>query len=56
MAELSTLARPYARAAFEFAVGENQLADWSAELATAAVVAQAEIKSILKSSGSEYKK
>ena len=41
MAELSTLARPYARAAFEYAVNED-LAAWSTQLALAAVVAQAE--------------
>lgn len=41
MAELSTLARPYAKAAFEYADGANDLAGWSKQLATAAVVAQA---------------
>ena len=39
MAELSTLARPYAKAAFEYAVDNNQLASWSGQLATAAAVA-----------------
>lgn len=39
MAELSTLARPYARAAFEYAAGANELAAWSAQLALAAAVA-----------------
>ena len=39
MAELSTLARPYARAAFEYAVN-NDLAEWSEQLAVAAAVAQ----------------
>jgi F-type H+-transporting ATPase subunit delta len=38
MAELSTLARPYARAAFEFARDRGELASWSAQLATAAAV------------------
>lgn len=42
MAELSTLARPYAKAAFEFAANANDLAAWSGQLATAAVVAGAE--------------
>jgi F-type H+-transporting ATPase subunit delta len=42
MAELSTLARPYAKAAFEYADGANQLAEWSTQLATAAAVAQAD--------------
>ena len=40
MAELSTLARPYAKAAFEYAAGANDLATWSKQLATAAAVAQ----------------
>jgi F-type H+-transporting ATPase subunit delta len=39
MAELSTLARPYARAAFEFALGKAQLNSWAEALATAAAVA-----------------
>jgi len=38
MAELSTLARPYARAAFEHARDNNALADWSAQLAIVAAV------------------
>ncbi|MGK0440598.1 MAG: F-type H+-transporting ATPase subunit delta [Pseudohongiellaceae bacterium] len=42
MAELSTLARPYARAAFEYAATASNLAEWSTQLATAAVVAQAD--------------
>ena len=39
MAELSTLARPYAKAAFEYAREHNVLAQWSEQLATAAAVA-----------------
>ena len=39
MAELSTLARPYAKAAFEFARDKGALAEWSAQLATCAAVA-----------------
>jgi F-type H+-transporting ATPase subunit delta len=42
MAELSTLARPYAKAAFEFAVAANDLAAWSKQLVTAAGAAQAD--------------
>lgn len=42
MAELSTLARPYAKAAFEYAAGANDLDGWSKQLATAAAVAQAD--------------
>ncbi len=38
MAELSTLARPYARAAFEYAREHNALDAWSEQLATAAAV------------------
>ncbi|MEE8059187.1 MAG: F0F1 ATP synthase subunit delta [Pseudomonadales bacterium] len=41
MAELSTLARPYAKAAFEHAVTED-LAAWSNQLVLAAAVAQAD--------------
>ena len=42
MAELSTLARPYAKAAFEYAREKNALADWSEQLAAAATVSAAE--------------
>ncbi len=42
MAELSTLARPYAKAAFEYAVAKDCLATWSQQLATAAGVALAD--------------
>lgn len=42
MAELSTLARPYARAAFEYANSVNDLSTWSNQLALVAAVAQAE--------------
>lgn len=38
MAELSTLARPYAKAAFEYAQNSNQLTQWSEQLAIAAAV------------------
>lgn len=39
MAELTTVARPYAKAAFEFARDKGSLADWSAQLALVASVA-----------------
>ena len=39
MAELSTLARPYAKAAFEYARDSQQLSQWLEQLATAAAVA-----------------
>lgn len=39
MAELSTLARPYAKAAFEFARDHKALGEWSAQLDTCAAVA-----------------
>lgn len=42
MAELSTLARPYARAAFEYAHGKGDLGSWSGALATAAAVSSEE--------------
>ncbi|GAB3283719.1 F0F1 ATP synthase subunit delta [Parahaliea aestuarii] len=38
MAELSTLARPYAKAAFEYARDAGELAAWEGQLATAAAV------------------
>lgn len=41
MAELTTLARPYAKAAFQYAVEKNQLDEWSNMLAFAAQIAQA---------------
>ncbi|WP_342244697.1 F0F1 ATP synthase subunit delta [Pseudomonas sp. OTU5201] len=40
MAELTTLARPYAKAAFEYAQAHQQLAAWSAMLGLAAEVSQ----------------
>lgn len=39
MAELSTLARPYAKAAFEYARDNGVLGEWSEQLATVATVA-----------------
>ena len=39
MAEKATIARPYARAAFDYAKAQGALADWSAALAAAAQVA-----------------
>ena len=38
MAELSTLARPYAKAAFEYARDKNELSQCFEQLETAAVV------------------
>jgi F-type H+-transporting ATPase subunit delta len=40
VAELSTLARPYARAAFQYALGVNDLAGWARQLAILASVSQ----------------
>lgn len=40
MAELNTLARPYAKAAFEFAQSQQQLTQWSAALGLLAAVSQ----------------
>lgn len=42
MAELSTLARPYAKAAFEYAREHSALAQWSGELGTVAAVTEAD--------------
>jgi F-type H+-transporting ATPase subunit delta len=48
MAELSTLARPYARAAFECASGENALDDWLRELRLlATLVAEPAVAALL---------
>jgi F-type H+-transporting ATPase subunit delta len=49
MAELTTLARPYAKAAFEYAQAHQQLASWSAMLGLAAAVSQDDtMQSMLK--------
>ncbi|TVZ41617.1 F-type H+-transporting ATPase subunit delta [Alteromonadaceae bacterium 2753L.S.0a.02] len=40
MAELTTLARPYAKAAFEFALKASDLAAWAKSLGVAAVITQ----------------
>ncbi|MFZ6047896.1 F0F1 ATP synthase subunit delta [Pseudomonas sp. CR3202] len=49
MAELTTLARPYAKAAFEYAQAHQQLAAWSAMLGLAAEVSQDDaMQSVLK--------
>lgn len=42
MSELITLARPYAKAAFEFAKGESAVDQWSKDLLVAAGLAQTE--------------
>ena len=52
MAELSTLARPYARAAFEYAASSGALDDWSRALGTAAAVCTDERVAMLLSSPS----
>ncbi len=40
MSELTTVARPYAKAAFDFAVEQNEIAGWQQMLAFAAEVAE----------------
>ena len=50
MAELSTLARPYAKAAFEYAAEAGDLQNWSDGLAVAAAVAQQNVVEKLLSS------
>ena len=53
MAELSTLARPYAKAAFEFAVDASDLQGWASCLATSAAVSQhAAVVKLLRSPSS----
>jgi hypothetical protein len=50
MSNALTLARPYARAAFELAKGEQAAAAWSAKLGFAAqIVAQAEVQALIGS-------
>lgn len=43
MAELTTLARPYAKAAFEYAIEAKQLTEWSEMLGFAALVVSDEL-------------
>lgn len=52
MAELSTLARPYAKAAFEYALDKNGLDQWSSQLATVAAVAADEGMNVVLSNPS----
>lgn len=48
MAELSTLARPYAKAAFEYAMDKGALAAWAEQLATcAAIVSEDRVSTVL---------
>lgn len=50
MAELSTLARPYAKATFNAALDSQALAAWSQQLATLAVISeQAEVEDLIAS-------
>ncbi len=52
MAELMTLARPYARAAFDAARSNSQLAEWAEGLAVAAaIVGEPKIKQLLAAPG-----
>ncbi len=54
MSELTTIARPYAKAAFEFAVDKNAVADWNDMLEFAAQVASNEqVLSFVSSKASE---
>jgi len=47
MSELTTVARPYAKAAFDFAVEHNAIAQWQEMLGFAAAVASNETVSEL---------
>lgn len=48
MAELSTLARPYAEAVFRLAKDKNALGEWSGRLATlAAIVSDAQMQAVI---------
>ncbi|PAJ75920.1 F0F1 ATP synthase subunit delta [Pseudoalteromonas sp. NBT06-2] len=54
MSELTTIARPYAKAAFEFAVDKNAVADWNNMLEFAAQVANnQQVLSYVSSKASE---
>ncbi len=53
MAELRTLARPYAKAAFEFANASGQLTQWAESLATLSAVCQTKPLQALIASPSE---
>jgi F-type H+-transporting ATPase subunit delta len=54
MSELTTIARPYAKAAFEFAVEKNAVADWNNMLEFAAQVANnKQVTSYIASKASE---
>ena len=56
MSEYITVARPYAKAAFDFAVEQNQLDQWQGMLNFAAAVAENDqIKNFLKQSFSPQK-
>ena len=44
MSELTTVARPYAKAAFDFAVEQNAIAKWQEMLSFAAEVSKNESK------------
>jgi len=50
MAELTTLARPYAKAAFEYAIEAKQLAQWSDMLSFASQVVSDEVMQVFLSS------
>lgn len=50
MSEWNTLARPYAKAAFDFGFEQNALGDWSRQLATLAAVVETEKVQLLISS------
>lgn len=48
MAELSTIARPYAQAVFDIAKAQRQYTEWSAQLRTlAAVIADAQVQALI---------
>jgi F-type H+-transporting ATPase subunit delta len=48
MAETSTIARPYAQAAFEIAKAKGQLGEWTTQLhALAAIAADAQVQSLI---------
>ncbi len=55
MAEVSTIARPYAKAAFEYAADNGKLVEWSSMLAlTASLSQESEVKELFDSASLGY--
>ncbi|RCU45423.1 MULTISPECIES: F0F1 ATP synthase subunit delta [Corallincola] len=56
MSDLTTIARPYAKAAFDFAIENNTLSDWNEMLAFAAAVSsEPQVSTLLAAAGNAEK-